>query len=274
MAKEAETPFDVFLSYCRADEAQVRLLQDSLERLEVRVWRDTGQILPGDTWIKNIETGLRQSNCVLLFNSERALASEWVQREWNVALALKKRIVPVRLDGADLPLLLTATEFIDFHENDDVQKTAEQIFRGIRRATSVPPQQTPEAASNPSVIGRDVAILDRMIENQRKNERSLQVARYSAALLAFTAAVAIIAWSGAALTLWTAIGVIAALMVAGAIAWAITARLNSSRSTTLRLGTIKDAIELYCPQQAPCVQFRTELEKFLKERAGVKEVQR
>lgn len=58
MTAEPLPQFDAFLSYCHEDQERVRSIQMALERLEVRVWRDTGQIVGGDEWIKNIEAGL------------------------------------------------------------------------------------------------------------------------------------------------------------------------------------------------------------------------
>lgn len=275
MTAEPLPQFDAFLSYCHEDQERVRSIQMALERLEVRVWRDTGQIVGGDEWIKNIEAGLSQSACVVLFNSRSALASVWVQRERNVALALNKRIVPVRLDDADVPLLLRATEFIDFHDDSQLDAIVERIVGGIRGAPTAPPEFAPEVLSNPSVVGPDIRVLNRMIESESNNERYLAYARWGAAGLGVLAGAGVMLWGGAKQGgEWTMLLALAPLVVGGAITWVITAQLQARRSTRLRWTTIKDGIELYCPRQEPCSKFRKQLENILTERAGIQEVHR
>ncbi|HEX9454058.1 MAG TPA: toll/interleukin-1 receptor domain-containing protein [Candidatus Binatia bacterium] len=271
MSAASTTQYDAFLSYCREDEPHVLAVQQALEQRQVTVWRDVGQIRAGDPWIKNIESGLRQSRCMILFNSQRALQSEWVQREWNVALTLNMRIIPVRLDDADVPLLLKPLEFIELCETSRLEQAVEQIAIGIRAAGSTVIAAPPKVESNPSALGRDVTVLDRMIRSQEGALNNLTAARWTAAGVGLAVVVGTALWGSSVPLLWTAIMSIGALIISGAIAWAITAQLNSNRSAVARLTTIKDAIELYCPQQQPCVEFRGELEKILRERAGIRE---
>jgi hypothetical protein len=64
---------------------------------------------------------------------------------------------------------------------------------------------------------------------------------------------------------------VGSLVVAGAIIWAITAQLGLNRSEMKRLNGIKDGIELYCPNQPACADFRIRLEAILKKLAGIGE---
>src|SRR6266496_2203025 len=112
MTPQPQAQFDVFLSYSSDDEGRVLRVQEALEKQGLRVWRDRGQIPAGESFIRRIEAGLSQSRCVVLFNSQNALASTWVQREWNVALTLNMRIIPVRLDDSEVPLMLRPQEFV------------------------------------------------------------------------------------------------------------------------------------------------------------------
>jgi hypothetical protein len=272
MTAEPRAEFDAFLSYCREDEERVRPVHAALQRLNLRVWRDTGQIESGDAWIKHIELGLSESNCVVLFNSRRALKSVWVQREWNVALALNKRVVPVRLDESDVPLLLKTIEYVDFQDAGQLEAALERVVRGIRGSAGTLVSPEPEALSNPSVVGHDTKILNRMIQREWNNARKLAVVRWSALAIGLLAFAGLMIWAGVTQKHWIAVLALSPLAISGTIAWVITARLRFSRSTALRLSAIKDGIDLYCPKQGPCVQFRTELEKILKQGAGIQEV--
>jgi hypothetical protein len=72
-------------------------------------------------------------------------------------------------------------------------------------------------------------------------------------------------------TLWIALSASGALIIAGAIVWAITAQLAFHRSEVKRLNGIRDGIELYCPNQPACADFRVRLEAILKKLAGIGE---
>jgi hypothetical protein len=270
MTAEPPTRFDAFLSYAREDEDRIGPVQRALEQLNVLVWRDTGQIRPGDIWLKNIEIGLRQSDCVVLFNSQSALASEWVQREWNVALALNKRIVPVRLDAAALPLLLITIEFIDMSDSSEFSTMIQHIVSGIRGSVITSPIPEPKVLINPSVIGQDVTILQRMIQSEQRKERNLTLTRWTVVFLGLVAVTGLTILGGTETRWIVTVTAVAPLATSGAILWVITELLRSSHSTVLRLTSIKDGIELYCPKQQQCLEFRTALEKLLKDGAGIR----
>lgn len=262
--------FDVFLSYSREDETRVFAVQQALEHHELQVWRDRRQIRPGEPWIEKLQAGLGSSRCVILFCSRSAAASEWVQREWNVALTVRLPIIPVRLDDSELPLMLKPLQCVDFLNANRLDDAVEQILSGVR---GVPLEATPARAephnANPSVLGPDVAILDRMILREDNAARRLELARLCAAGLGVVAAGALALFAGGAGALFSGVMAGGVLIVAGAIAWAITAQAGTNRSEVLRLSTIKDGIELYCPNQPACVDFRVKLETILKRRAGI-----
>jgi hypothetical protein len=86
------------------------------------------------------------------------------------------------------------------------------------------------------------------------------------------AAGAIVLGSGSGtLASWIPVAVAGPLLATGAIVWVITAQLGFSRSEVKRLISLKDGIELYCPNQAACEGFRIRLETILKKSAGIGE---
>ena len=270
MNPQPNSQFDVFLSYSRDDEVIVLAVQKALEELGLRVWRDGPQIAAGESFIKKIETGLSQSRCVLLFNSQKALASAWVQREWNVALTLNMRIIPVRLDDSDLPLMLRPVEFIDLRDSSRLEFAARQIAEGLRGAVAPQPVSS-QSSSNPSVLGKDVIVIERMIADERMAGRRLDAARWTAAVVGVAVAASVIVLGGGGQVPWNLAAAAGSLIIAGAIVWAITAQLGLSRSEMKRLKGIKDGIELYCPNQQACAGFRIQLETILKKLAGIAE---
>lgn len=243
-------------------------MEEALEGRGLRVWRDRHQIPAGESFIQEIEAGLRQSRCVVLFNSQNALASKWVQREWNVALTVNLRIIPVRLDDSDIPLMLRPEEFIDLRDSSRLELAVKQIAEGIRGVAVAPPV-TPQSSSNPSVLGKDVVVIERMMAAEQKAGRRLETARWAAAVVGVAVAAVVIVLGGGAFALWIAVAAAGSLAIAGAIAWAITAQLGLNRSEMKSLNGIKDGIELYCPNQPACADFRIKLETILKKLAGI-----
>jgi hypothetical protein len=267
MAAPPPHGFDVFLSYAHEDEPRVSEVQHALEAQGIQVWRDRGQMVAGDAWIKTLETGLRQSRCVLLFYSQHAAASEWVQKEWNVALAVHIPIIPVRLDDSELPLMLTPIQHVDLTAAHRLSSALTEIRDAIRGGFQSP--APPPHIANPSVLGPDVAILQRLIVREAAAAAKLDTARSVAAAVGVVGSVAVVGFIGSIGVVWTGALATAPLIASGAIAWAITAQANSNRSEVMRLSTLKDGIELYCPGQPACSDFRMKLEAILRRRAGI-----
>ncbi|MFI0397709.1 MAG: toll/interleukin-1 receptor domain-containing protein [Thiolinea sp.] len=100
----------VFVSYSRKDGSQVEKAVELLEAGGADVFRDIDDIEFGDRWEDVIRSKLAEAERVLVFWSKHAQVSEWVQREWSIALTMQKRIVPILLDQTPLP-----TELGQFH---------------------------------------------------------------------------------------------------------------------------------------------------------------
>ncbi len=91
----------LFVSYAHKDAEKVYPILTRLQLERCRIWFDEG-IQAGDNWRKMIASKIESADCkgVLLFISEHAVASFDVEAEINAALALKKKIIPVKLDDA------------------------------------------------------------------------------------------------------------------------------------------------------------------------------
>jgi hypothetical protein len=269
MTPQSKAEYDVFLSYSREDEPRVAAMHDALSGMRLSVWRDTGQIVAGDSFIGRIENGLGCSRCVVVFCSGAALASKWVQREWNVALTLNTRIIPVRLDDSELPLMLRMLDFVDLRDPRRLDQAVREIAEAVSgQPLPAPTPAAPAVASNPSVLGRDVVVIDRIITREERNAASIARARLAAVVLGLILAGASGIFAPAGLTI--ALGG-ACVLIAGALVVAFTAKLNAVRTEARRLSSIKDGIELYCPGQPACIDFRIRLENILKQAAGMKE---
>src|SRR5262245_31384673 len=114
--------FDVFLSHSSIDKPWVVQLKDDLQRYGVSVWLDQDEIRPGDLFVTALEAGLEQSLAVALIVSPEAIASGWVEEEYNRAMVLSHhhqkplRLIPVLLRDAPIPGFLQSRHRVDCRE--------------------------------------------------------------------------------------------------------------------------------------------------------------
>jgi hypothetical protein len=97
------TPKRAFISYAREDQDFVHFVVKLLRAGGAEVFLDVADIEFGEKWEEALENGMLKCERILVFWSATAKASEWVQQEWQLAIKLGKRIVPITLDETPLP---------------------------------------------------------------------------------------------------------------------------------------------------------------------------
>lgn len=114
-------PHKIFLSHNHNDKPLVEAVALKLAGIfgHDQVFYDSWSIKPGDGIIDQMNKGLEAPEFVFFFVSGSSLASGMVKLEWQNALYAaskgKTRIVPVRIDGSEMPPVLKQTLFIDMH---------------------------------------------------------------------------------------------------------------------------------------------------------------
>jgi hypothetical protein len=104
----------VFLSYARADGKDAcDFFQKSLTNAGYCVWRDIDNLPGGAFWRQGIEDAIKQVDAVLLFVTPGAKASENVTAEWQTAIRLSKRLVPLVVAKTEMPPELLRYNFRD-----------------------------------------------------------------------------------------------------------------------------------------------------------------
>ena len=153
MPPPAAHSVDLFASYAREDAAPVIKVQHELQALGISMWIDRDEISAGDKFAEKLDVGLSEARCVLVFYSRHAAESEWVHKEWNVALKQNKRIIPVRLDDSELPEPMQKLDFVDFAKPERLDTAVIAIARAVHIDYHI------SAPTNSSVLGSEVAIL-------------------------------------------------------------------------------------------------------------------
>src|SRR6266576_695146 len=127
------------MSYAQPDRAVASHLADDLTQAGIDVWFDQ-KLRPGDNWQDQITRHIENAEAVVVLISPSSLQSEWVAREWTMALvrsledrSSSSRIIPVLVGGAsfsDLPRVLQDIQAIDL--NHDYEGGVERIGQAIK----------------------------------------------------------------------------------------------------------------------------------------------
>lgn len=103
-----------FISYSRTNESIALKLKKSFEDQGILVWRDQDNIPAGTNWDVAIENAIRECTHFLVLITPASTTSQTVQDEINLALSLKKTVVPILLEACTLPFRLQRIQWIDF----------------------------------------------------------------------------------------------------------------------------------------------------------------
>ena len=143
---------DVFISYSREDLDQVEPFVKMIEqRANVKCWIDWTGIESGAQFEDVIVRAIDSVDVVLFFISENSINSHYAKLEINYAYNVKKRVVPVILDGGNLRgwflFKFGAVDFIDIRS----QRQCDKLIQNLQEwcGTSAPvstPSPTPAPA--------------------------------------------------------------------------------------------------------------------------------
>jgi hypothetical protein len=115
-ANEQVVP-SVFISYSHEDSAIANKIKGDLRRNGISVWIDE-RIKPGDdAWLKQLAIAIREQHYFLFLMTRDSVSSEYCQWELDTAQSLKKTIIPVMIEQADVPITIKRLQYIDFRES-------------------------------------------------------------------------------------------------------------------------------------------------------------
>lgn len=136
----------IFLSYARADglDAATRL-RNELAGMGFAVWRDIEEMRGGLTWRKQLYQALSQVDAVLVLLTARAVTSANVTWEWQNALMMDKRVIPLLISPCDVPADLQA---LHYHRLDIAASYTLGLARLARDLIALADHQQEDAAMN------------------------------------------------------------------------------------------------------------------------------
>lgn len=138
----------VFISYSSHNKDFASRLANDLLLYDVEVWFDEWSIKPGDSIPGAIQTGLSESDYVLLLISRNAVQSNWVNEELNSTLysalsSERPKLVPLRLENCSLPPLLQHRRYLDFSCDGKYEDTLNSLVAFLYREYSDAPPPHP-----------------------------------------------------------------------------------------------------------------------------------
>jgi hypothetical protein len=140
------SPNTIFISYSRADGREfAEAFGRRLDHEGIRSWRDLKSMEAGDIR-PQVLRAIEHARHFVLILSRRALASDWIKREWSHARLMGKRVSPVLADPtlkrADLLPWMRREEVFDIDpardRNEERWKALVLVLRGDGRAKRVP----------------------------------------------------------------------------------------------------------------------------------------
>ena len=126
----------VFISHSSDDRDFAQELAVTLRSRNVQVWIDQEWIHFGDSVPGKISEGLASSDAVIVLVSRSFVESSWCRAEYEPVLSKEIEedrvyVIPIRLDGSDLPPLLSRKSYVDLTTGMDeaqVQRLCDEIW--------------------------------------------------------------------------------------------------------------------------------------------------
>ena len=94
----------IFLSYARKDgKVAASRLRSELQRVGFEVWHDIEDMQGGLAWKEQLRQAIRKVDVVLVLMSPAAVESRYVEWEWETAITVEKKVIPLLISVCEVP---------------------------------------------------------------------------------------------------------------------------------------------------------------------------
>jgi hypothetical protein len=121
---------NVFLSYASADRAIAEQIAQKLRSGGIDLPMLANAIGRGDDFADALREALQDSDAVVVVLSNASVESAFVMAELGAAMALNKRIIPIKLGASPLPISLPAVSNLQILNAEGM--SADEVAANIR----------------------------------------------------------------------------------------------------------------------------------------------
>lgn len=147
----------VFVSYAGEDKDRfVEGFATKLRSKGIEPWLAFWELSPGDSLVDKIfEEGLKDAEAVVVIISKNSINKPWVREELNAGMVKKinegSRLIPVLLDGCEVPECLKATVWVKIEDLSNYDTEVDQIVDSIFERHNKPPVGNPPEYTKSSI---------------------------------------------------------------------------------------------------------------------------
>ncbi len=127
--------YDIFVSYSRLNENIVYPVVKELEKSGFKIWIDKDGVESGDAFKTVIVKAIENSNALVFFSSKESNDSPWITKEIAVAIYERKRIIPIRLDGAkynsEIKFDLINLDYIEMTDRSQISDGTQRLIKSL-----------------------------------------------------------------------------------------------------------------------------------------------
>jgi hypothetical protein len=136
----AEKQRKTFLSYSRNNKDFAIKLAKELKSEGFAIWLDQMDIPLGSRWDDEVEKALEECEIFMVILTPSSSMSDNVKDEIGYAIDTRKRILPVLLENATIPLRLRRLQYVDFTSKsfDEGVESAKELLRGLINQPTMP----------------------------------------------------------------------------------------------------------------------------------------
>ncbi len=122
----------IFISYAHKERRVVEALFKPLDRVYQNVWFDR-ELTGGDVWWERIVKQIENCDIFLIVLSELWLRSDWSKREYDEAVKLGKKLLPIRIEEIKMPQLLDKLQYVDVINGELNTFNLTELYAAINR---------------------------------------------------------------------------------------------------------------------------------------------
>ena len=126
--------FNIFISYSTNDSDKIQPLVNQISTIQgVKIFFAERSIMPGSLVNQTIIKNIINSDVFLVFFSESALKSNYVQQELGAAKSHNKYIIPILLDSTKPTGMLEGVNYLNFHDQTKQSIEMDRLYQFIVR---------------------------------------------------------------------------------------------------------------------------------------------